>query len=411
MKPNGKIQRFELKNGLTVLLEPDWHIHSVAMGFGVNTGGRDETKELDGCSHFLEHMCFRGTAKRSSRELLLAFDRMGAINNAFTSQEITVYWAWTLREQFAPTLSLLAEMMRPSLPRDEYETEKKVILEEIAMYNDSPDSRLYIELLKQALGTHPLSSTVLGSADAVRELTRDQMAAYHARRYSANNMVCSISGNFDPKEARRLLEKSCGNWQRGEAGRNQLTARVRSGEKLVVKTDLKQQRLGWVFNCVNARDDRRHTAALLSHILGGGEGSRLYWAITNKGLAEDIHASFDAASDTGLLFIFTSLEPRNAKKVIDIVCRELRKLQRDGVTTAELTRAKNKALTSLAVTDPAGRMTRHATHFLETGKIETLEQERKSIGAVTRTGTAALLCEFPFDRGGARVGYGPMEMI
>ena len=168
MNANGKIRRFELANGLTVLLEPDARIHSVAMGFGVNTGGRDETKELDGCSHFLEHMCFRGTQKRTSREVLLAFDGMGAINNAFTSQEITLYWCWTLSEQFEPALSLLAEMMRPSLPRDEYETEKKVILEEIAMYNDSPDSRLYVELLKQELGDHPLSTTVLGSADAVR---------------------------------------------------------------------------------------------------------------------------------------------------------------------------------------------------------------------------------------------------
>lgn len=411
MKSNGKIQRLKLKNGLIILLEPDTRIHSVAIGFGVNTGGRDESKELDGCSHFLEHMCFRGTQQRNSRELLLAFDRMGAINNAFTSQEITLYWAWVLREQFKPALSLLAEMMRPSLPSGEFETEKKVILEEIAMYNDSPDNRVYIELLKAALGEHPLSTTVLGSADAVRALTRDQMAAYHARRYSANNMVCSISGNFNAGEAKRLIERLCNDWRGGESGRSQPPARVIPGEKFVVKSDLQQQRLGWALGSVCARDPRRHAASLLTHILGGGEGSRLYWAITHKGLAEDIHASYDSASDTGILFVFANVEPRNTRKVIELVARELKSLQHGGVTTAELTRAKNKALTALAISDPAGRMVRQAGHFLATGEIETLEQERRALAAVTRREIAALLRDYPLDCGGTLVGLGPMEKV
>lgn len=405
-----KIHRFQLPNGLTVLLEPDKRIHSVAMGFGVNTGGRDESPELDGCSHFLEHMCFRGTQKRNSRELLLAFDRLGAINNAFTSQEITLYWCWVLSGQLESAFSLLAEMMQPSLPPDEYETEKKVILEEIAMSNDTPDSRLYIELLKQAFGSHPLSTTVLGSADAVRALTRDQMAGYHHRRYNANNMVCSLSGNFDIKTVRRLIERFCRNWRSGEAGRNQPPAYVHQGMKLVTKADLQQQRLVWAFTSVSARHPHYYAAQLLSHILGGGLGSRLYWSVTQKGLAESIYASHDAASDTGILMITACLAPAYAKKVAAIVRRELGKIQQ-GITAAELTRAKNKFLTSLAITDPAGRMVRQAGHYLATGRVETLEQERAAFSAVSRHEINALLKEFPLDCRGALVGYGPLDKL
>src|SRR4051812_33856040 len=189
----------QLKNGLDVVAEINADSHSVALGLFVKTGSRDEDQKIVGVSHFLEHMMFKGSDKYTSEDVNRIFDEMGARYNAFTTQEMTAYYANVLPEFTERAIEQLANLLRPAIRNADFDTEKKVILEEIAMYLDDPGHRLYEKLMGVHFGTHPLSMSVLGSAESVQRLERDEMANYFRRRYGPGNMVVSVTGrmNFD----------------------------------------------------------------------------------------------------------------------------------------------------------------------------------------------------------------------
>src|SRR6478609_8037305 len=187
----------KLSNGLTLIGESSPEARSVALGFFVKTGSRDETPAESGVSHFLEHMMFKGTPRRSALDVNLDFDRIGANYNAYTSEENTVYYAAVLPEYLPKAVDILADILRPSLRQDDFDTEKKVILEEIKMYEDQPGSVAWEHARKLYYTAHPLGNSVLGTSQSVGDLSRDQMQRYFDRRYAANNIVLSAAGNFD----------------------------------------------------------------------------------------------------------------------------------------------------------------------------------------------------------------------
>ena len=199
-----------LNNGLTVLFERMADAPSAAAGFMVRTGARDETPAIQGVSHFLEHMMFKGTAKRSAFQINVDFDEMGAEYNAYTGNEETFYFGWVRPAALPRLLELLADMMRSVMPPDDFETEKKVILEEIAMYEDHLESYTVDQLLTRGFGAHPLGGSVLGSVETVSALTRDQMAEYFQARYTPENMLLVVCGNFDPDATLSEIESLCG---------------------------------------------------------------------------------------------------------------------------------------------------------------------------------------------------------
>src|SRR4029079_10255146 len=186
-----------LSNGLTIIGEMSPSARSVAVGFFVKTGARDETPAESGVSHFLEHMVFKGTPNRSALEVNYDFDKIGASYNAFTSEENTVFYAAILPEYLPQAVDILADILRPSLRGDDFNMEKKVIIEEIGMYDDQPMWCAYDNAKKAFFHEHPLGNSVLGTADSIRALTRDQMQAYYARRYVAPNILVTVAGNFD----------------------------------------------------------------------------------------------------------------------------------------------------------------------------------------------------------------------
>jgi predicted Zn-dependent peptidase len=187
----------KLKNELEIVAECDDAAFSTALGFFVNTGARDETDEVSGVSHFLEHMVFKGTPSRSAEDVNREFDEMGAHYNAFTNEENTVYYAAVLPEYLPSTVRLLADLMRPSLRVEDFDTEKKVILEEIKMYDDQPPFGVDEKCRAAFFGNHPLSRSVLGTAASVGALNADQMRQYFERRYSPRNIVLVGSGRID----------------------------------------------------------------------------------------------------------------------------------------------------------------------------------------------------------------------
>ena len=209
-----------LANGLTIIAEIDPNAYTSAAGFFVRTGARDEAPPLMGVSHFLEHMMFKGTVDLSAEAINQGFDDLGASNNAFTSNEITCFYAHTLPEYAGSTLDLLGRMMRPALRQGDFDTEKGVILEEIAMYKDNPFWVLYEETVDRFYAPHPLRHRVLGTADTITELARDSMQGYFDTRYSADNTVVALAGQVEFDAVVAQLDALCGSWQRTRATRD-----------------------------------------------------------------------------------------------------------------------------------------------------------------------------------------------
>src|SRR5881227_2893715 len=185
-----------LSNGLTVIGETSPSARSAAVGFFVRTGSRDETPEVSGVSHFLEHMVFKGTPQRTALDVNRDFDKIGAHYNAFTSEENTVFYAAILPEYIPQAIDVLADILRPSLRGDDFEMEKKVIIEEIGMYEDQPMWSAYDHARKAFFADHPLGNSVLGSPASIRALSREQMQGYFDKRYVAANITVSAAGNF-----------------------------------------------------------------------------------------------------------------------------------------------------------------------------------------------------------------------
>ena len=225
---------YVLENGLQVIGETNPAMRSVAVGFFVRTGSRDETAEVSGVSHFLEHMVFKGTPNRTALEVNRDFDRIGAHYNAFTSEENTVFFAAVLPEYLPQAIDILADILRPSLRNDDFDMEKKVIIEEIGMYDDQPVWSAYDQARRLFFADHPLGNSVLGTKDSVGALTSEQMRNYFKSRYVAPNITVAAAGQFDFPAFVALIEKHCGKWPTGEAARGNLRETVGTGGFQVV---------------------------------------------------------------------------------------------------------------------------------------------------------------------------------
>src|SRR5215475_6695958 len=204
---------------MEIIAECDDSAYSTALGFFVNTGARDETDEVSGVSHFLEHMVFKGTPTRGAEDVNREFDEMGAHYNAFTNEENTVYYAAVLPEYLGPAVELLADILRPSLRESDFDTEKQVIIEEIKMYEDQPPFGVDDKCRAAFFGTHPLSHSVLGTAQSVGDLPVDKMREYFERRYSPANISLVGAGKIDFDALCQTAEKACGHWRSEEANR------------------------------------------------------------------------------------------------------------------------------------------------------------------------------------------------
>ena len=208
-----------LANGMTMLGETNPAALSVAIAFWVKTGSRDESSDVSGVSHFLEHMVFKGTPRRDAFTVNRDFSRIGADNNAWTSEENTVFHAVVLPEFLPEVVDVLADILRPSLRGEDFATEKKVILDEIVRYEVQPSWAVYDHARRTFYAGHPLGNTVLGTTASITALTRDQMAEYYRRRYVAPNIIAVAAGNFDWPGFVKLVEKACGDWPTGDAPR------------------------------------------------------------------------------------------------------------------------------------------------------------------------------------------------
>ena len=349
----------KLDNGLEIVCEHHPTAASVAMGFFVRTGSRDETPAVAGVSHFLEHMIFKGTPTRTALEVNREFDTMGANYNAFTSQENTVYYAAVLTEFQTPTLALLADILRPSLRQDDFDTEKQVICEEIAMYTDQPFFRLYDTLTTQHFAGHPLANSVLGTTKSIQNLTREQMVDYFNHRYSPTNVTLAVTGNVDFKQLVADAEQFCAHWNPYDAPREQAAPTPARSRDLICDASVIRQNMGMLVNAPSYQHKDRFAAEVLAAIFGDSTGSRLYYALIETALADEAHCSYNPLDHAGMMLTFASASPDNAAQMREVILAEAKKLIDHGVTDAELTAAKNKIASAATIKGevPTGRLT------------------------------------------------------
>ena len=375
-----------LTNGLVLIGEVNASAKSTAVGFFVKTGSRDETEQINGVSHFLEHMLFKGTDTLSALEVNEAFDRTGAQFNAFTSEENTVYYAAVLPEYLAEVTGLWAELMRPALRDDDFDIEKDVIKEEIAMYKDQPGFDVMDRCRTLHFDGHPCGNSVLGSDESISDLTAEQMRNYFAKRYAPKNMVLACAGNFDWDQICSVAEQLCGQWRDGQAVERKLEhCEGSKAKERIEKANLVREHICLMNNGVSAQDPRRFAASLLGTIIGDDVGSRFFWELVDKALAESASMQFGPMDGTGAFYSYIRCSRENVTKVLDTIRSILESLAKDGITKEELETAKNKVLSALVIKNelPMGRLVDLGFNWIYLGQYRTIEEDVGAIKGVT----------------------------
>jgi len=386
----------KLENGLVIIGEINKSAKSTAVGFFVNTGSRDETEQINGVSHFLEHMLFKGTDKLSALQVNEAFDRTGAQFNAFTSEENTVYYAAVLPEYLAEVTELWTQLMRPALRDEDFNLEKNVIKEEIAMYKDLPSFDAMEQCRTLHFDGHPCGNSVLGSEESIDNLTAEQMRDYFARRYAPNNIVLACAGNFDWDQIRCLAANSCSAWKRQTVERQLSHSEGSRKIERLEKANLAREHICLMSAGVSAQDPRRFAASLLGMIVGDDVGSRFFWELVDKALAEAASMQFGGMDGTGAFCSYIRCGSDNVTKVLDLVRGIFDDLARDGVTEDELTKAKNKILSVLVIKNelPMGRLVDLGFNWTYLQKYQTIEDDVNAIKAVTVDDVHLLIEQF-----------------
>ncbi len=388
-----------LPNGLNLIGEVTPSARSVAVGFFVRTGSRDEAEPtLAGVSHFLEHMMFKGTPRRSALDVNRDFDAIGANYNAFTSEENTVFYGAVLPEYLPQAVDILADILRPSLRGDDFDMEKKVIIEEIGMYDDQPGWCLFDHAKKAFFDTHPLGNSVLGSVESITNLTRDQMAGYFDRRYVAPNITVSVAGNLDWDAFVALVEKSCGNWPKVEAPReNVYPAKANPRMQTMKKDTVTQEHVLLMSPAPGGSDPLRHAADVLAMILGDSTGSRLYWDLVDPGLAESADVSFHDYQGAGGFFTSYSCDPEDVEEILAKIGAIFADVQKKNVTADELFTAKSKVLSRVVRGSerPMGRMQALGMSWTYLGKYLSVDDELKAFDAVDLQAIRTVLDRYP----------------
>jgi len=374
----------QLSNGLVLIGEINPPGKSAAIGYFVKTGSRDESLEINGVSHFLEHMLFKGNDRLSAFEVNEAFDSRGAQFNAFTSEEQTVFYAAVLPEYLTEITELWAELMRPALRDDDFTIEKNVIKEEIAMYQDTPTFDVMDRCRSLHFGNHPCGYSVLGTVESIDALTAEQMREYFARRYVPNNMVVACAGNFDWDRFCAAAEGISGRWQ-GLTVERPLSHFGGTKEKArAEKANLKREHICLMHTGVSAQDSRRFAATLLSMIVGDDYGSRFYWELVDKALAEEASMHFSPMDGTGTFCSYLRCGTPNLGTVSDIVERIFRDLAAHGVREDEVIKARNKVLSALVLKNelPMGRLVDLGFNWMYLGEYRPIEKDVEAIKAV-----------------------------
>jgi predicted Zn-dependent peptidase len=401
-----------LPNGLHVVGERNPGARSLAAGYFVRTGARDETPEVSGVSHFLEHMMFKGSDRRSADDVNREFDEIGAQYNAFTSEENTVYYGSVLPEFQTRVLDLLTDLLRPSLRGEDFEVEKKVILEEIALYEDWPRFTVMDLARETYFGGHPLGNRVLGTTASITGLARDPMEAYFRRRYAPNNLTLVLTGNYDWDAALRQVEAATADWRPADAPRLLTEPSPRATSRVETTEKFNRAHLALLSPGVSAQDERRYAADVIAHALGAAVGSRLYWALVDPGFAETASMAHSEEDGAGVFYTYLSCSPERAQEIVDILRRVWKTAMDEGLSQEELDRAKRKLASGTVIRGetPFGRLLQVGFDWQYRRALEPIDRTIDDLLAVPLSQVNAFLATRPFESA-TLVSLGPVSAL
>lgn len=375
----------QLDNGLTVLAECNPRAHTAAFGVFVNAGSRDESESIGGVSHFLEHMVFKGTPNRTAEQVNRQLDAMGSQSNARTGEDSTIYHATVLPDFQADITGLLADLMRPSLRDEDFETEKQVIIEEIMMYDDQPPYGGHERLMRNYFGSHPLGNSVLGTVESVSGLTPEKMHEYFQQRYAPDNIAIAAAGDIDFDRLMDDANRFCGDWKAYDAPRRFDSVQPHAGFETMVKETSTQQYIMQLSHGPATEDEDRYAAHVLSMILGDDSGSRMFWDLLDTGLAESAGVGVYEYQKAGVFMSFVCCAPEQAQKNIEILHDLQVKICTDGVTARELDLAKRKIAARIILRSERSenRMFRLGGEWLHGHKYRTIREIADRYESVT----------------------------
>jgi predicted Zn-dependent peptidase len=337
-------QKTVLENGLRILTSPMPHTRSVSMGFFLGVGSRYETDEQGGTSHFIEHMLFKGTEKRpTAKDIAIAIEGIGGVFNASTGQELTLYWAKVAQPHLDVAVDVLVDMLlRAKFDSEEIEKERRVIIEEINMIFDAPDSWVHVLINKLVWPDHPLGRDIIGTKESVSALDRKALLAHLERHYRPANCVISLAGNIEHEGVVEKLSDQFGNWPRREVSQYQPAGDDQAQARLHVHyRDIEQAHLCFSVPALPRGHPDRFNLRVLNTVLGEGMSSRLFLEIREKrALAYSVHSYIAALYDTGAAGIYAAVDPARAQPAIKAMLGEWDRLRQEKVSADELTKAK-----------------------------------------------------------------------
>ena len=369
-------QKSVLSNGLRIVTDELPHFHSAAVGVWLNGGSRDETEAETGLTHFLEHMAFKGTQRRTVLDIALEIDQLGGMCNAFTTKEQTCFHGRVLAEHLPRLVDLLADLIiRSRLASEDLERERQVILEEIYAQDDSPEELVQVQFARHFWGDHPFGWPILGEAARISQVTREHLLAYRQIAYRPQDTVVAAAGRVNHQELTDLVAAAFADFADGMPAPVRTPVGSHPGVYAFPR-DLEQVNLFLGAPGVAAGDPRRYAATMLQLILGGKMSSRLFQVIREQlGLAYSIQAFAQFFSDTGLVGVSAGVSPGNLEATMAAIRRELNQLQQEKITPPELDAAREHLRGSilLAAEDCEHRMGRLAKNEIHFGRYIPLE--------------------------------------
>jgi predicted Zn-dependent peptidase len=383
-----------LPSGLRVVSERLPSVRSIALGFWIRTGSRNEPDEQAGISHFLEHLLFKGTDRFSSLEIDEAFDAMGAEVNAGTGKETTSVYSRFLDGHLARAFDVMQDMvLRPAYP--DIDSERQVVIEEIAMYEDEPQDKVHDVLAGAVFGRHPLGRPIIGRAEVVSSVPVPTIAAWHDAHYVPGNVVVAAAGNIEHERLLRLVQSAF----EGAAGDAPAPAIGPVNPEPALRfhpKDTEQYHLCLGAPGIPRGDDRRFALRVLDTLLGGSSSSRLFQEVREKrGLAYSVYSYASHYADSGTVALYVGTRPENVAEALEVIAAELRRLIDDGVEDEELERAREnaKGRTVLSMESTLTRMNRLGSSVLMGVPLLTVDEILGAYDAVTVDDVASLACE------------------
>ncbi len=333
-----------LENGLRIIGERIPHFRSVSVGLWLGAGSQFENGDEGGVSHFLEHMVFKGTEKRTARQIAEEMDAVGGQLNAFTAKECTCFYAKVVDEHLPLAMDVIADMAtHPAFDPGEMTKEKGVVIEEIAMAEDTPEDLAHELLMLAHYGDQAVSRPILGTQQSVSECTREKLAGYWGRMYRPQNAVLAIAGNYDWPAVLDLARSLLGDW-RAEGLAKACCATQKAEPTIVTREkDIEQMHICLGYPALDMGDDRNFDIALFNSVFGGAMSSRLFQKIREEsGMAYTVYSYPNAYTDTGMLSVYAATNPENAAQVYDMIRAEARAIAESGMTEAEFTMAREQ---------------------------------------------------------------------